>query len=228
MMKTCSKCHLPKNDNDFSPNKSACKVCRNTEQKLYAQNNKETVRAGENNKKIRNRNYIYNSKLNKACIDCGITYDPCILQYDHINNNKVNKISNMITNSSIERIQKEINKCELVCTNCHRNRTHSRTELNKIVKKSKTPIRDKFYLIINEIKELNPCMDCHKYYHSWQMDFDHRDQNTKINSITRIIIEQYSIEQIMEEIKKCDLVCANCHAFRSSKQLNYNKHIMAV
>ena len=29
-----------------------------------------------------------------------------------------------------------------------------------------------------------------------------------------MIIEQYSIEQIMEEIKKCDLVCANCHAFR--------------
>ena len=83
MKKMCSKCHLPKNDNDFS-NKSACKVCRNTEQKLLStENNKETVRAGENNKKIINRR-IHNSKLNKACIDCAsftihVSYNTIIL-----------------------------------------------------------------------------------------------------------------------------------------------------
>lgn len=224
-MKTCNKCHLPKNDDDFYPNRNECKSCKNQAQKLYSKKNKEIVRATENNKKIRNRNFIYNSKLEKPCTDCDIIYDPCILQYDHISDDKINQISNMITNSSIKRIQKEIDKCEIVCTNCHRHRTHNRNILKKTAKKSKIPTRDKLYLIINEIKEASPCMDCGKYYHSWQMDFDHRNQNTKINSITRMLIEQYSIEQIMNEIKKCDLVCANCHALRSSKQLNYNKHI---
>jgi hypothetical protein len=81
---------------------------------------------------------------------------------------------------------------------------------------------------VNEIKEASPCMDCNKHYHSWQMDFDHRDPSSKIDSITKMIIDQLPIEEIMQEISKCDLICANCHAMRSSIQLDYNKHIIAA
>lgn len=228
MLKVCNRCHIPKNIGDFSPRKSACKLCRRQEQKTYSLNNKDTVRKTEKKKQVRNRNYIYNAKFGKFCIDCGIIYDPCVLQFDHIKNNKIKNVSKMVVNSSIKRIQEEIDKCEIVCTNCHRDRTHNRSAPNKTNKKSKTPTRDSLYIIVNEIKEASPCMDCRKYYHSWQMDFDHRDPSSKIDSITKMLIDQRSVEEIRREISKCDLVCANCHAIRSSLQLNYNKHIIAA
>ena len=48
------------------------------------------------------------------------------------------------------------------------------------------------------------------------MDFDHRDRKTKLTNINRMInYRSYSKEKILEEIEKCDLVCANCHRIRT-------------
>lgn len=60
------------------------------------------------------------------------------------------------------------------------------------------------------------CMDCSVHYPHYVMDFDHRDKTTKISSINDMInVHSYSKEKILEEIKKCDLVCANCHRIRT-------------
>ena len=61
-----------------------------------------------------------------------------------------------------------------------------------------------------------PCMDCGVKYPHYVMDFDHRDRNTKLDSINRMInFHSYSKEKILVEIDKCDLVCANCHRQRT-------------
>ncbi len=61
-----------------------------------------------------------------------------------------------------------------------------------------------------------PCMDCGIQYPHYVMDFDHRDRKTKLTSINRMInYHSYSKEKISKEIKKCDLVCANCHRIRT-------------
>ena len=45
------------------------------------------------------------------------------------------------------------------------------------------------------------------------MDFDHlRDK--KMN-VSRMINSPYSLEEIINEISKCDLLCANCHRRRT-------------
>ena len=68
-----------------------------------------------------------------------------------------------------------------------------------------------------KIKSL-PCMDCNKQYPPICMDFDHRDRTTKIDSIAHMGWCNSSLKRIKEEIKKCDLVCANCHRLRTQKQ----------
>lgn len=47
------------------------------------------------------------------------------------------------------------------------------------------------------------------------MDFDHRDPATKTKAVSQLISECRSMDIILEEIAKCDLVCANCHRIRT-------------
>jgi len=64
-------------------------------------------------------------KENSGCVDCGET-NHIVLDFDHLKNKKYG-ISRMIHDGfSWQAIKKEIEKCEVVCSNCHRIRTHER------------------------------------------------------------------------------------------------------
>lgn len=70
----------------------------------------------------------------QPCKDCGNKFPPCCMDFDHLDGaTKVNNISTMITTrvASREKIYEEIDKCELVCSNCHRIRTHNRLKMGK-------------------------------------------------------------------------------------------------
>lgn len=58
-------------------------------------------------------------------MDCGDSYPPYVMDFDHVRGVKTRNVGNMRT-CSIETIQREIAKCDVVCSNCHRERTHSR------------------------------------------------------------------------------------------------------
>lgn len=60
------------------------------------------------------------------CADCGQTFDPVCMDFDHRPNEpKVKSIARMIGDGhSMATIRLEIEKCDLVCANCHRIRTH--------------------------------------------------------------------------------------------------------
>lgn len=69
-----------------------------------------------------------NQLKDKPCTDCGIKFHPAAMDFDHLNNKEF-EISKMILNGrSKEAILKEIAKCELVCSNCHRVRTFNRLQ----------------------------------------------------------------------------------------------------
>lgn len=67
-----------------------------------------------------------NSLKNKQCMDCGIVYPPYVMDFDHRDpSEKINTISRIIRDMwSKKRILSEIEKCDLICANCHRIRTH--------------------------------------------------------------------------------------------------------
>lgn len=56
-------------------------------------------------------------------------------------------------------------------------------------------------------------MDCGKFYPYYVMDLDHREGEVKILSVSKM--DTYSWEKVKAELKKCDLVCANCHRIRT-------------
>lgn len=65
------------------------------------------------------------------CFDCGIKYPYYVMHFDHLRDKKHN-ISRMHMESSESGILEEVSKCELVCSNCHAERTHSRIALKSL------------------------------------------------------------------------------------------------
>lgn len=59
------------------------------------------------------------------------------------------------------------------------------------------------------------CTDCGGTFEPYQMDFDHREPVEKSFNVTAGRAMLMSRERLMEEIAKCDIVCANCHALRT-------------
>lgn len=66
--------------------------------------------------------------------------------------------------------------------------------------------------VIRELKK-QPCTDCDQTYPYYVMDFDHLGDKEFL--ISRGINEGRSLKRVLEEIAKCELVCANCHRIRT-------------
>lgn len=62
------------------------------------------------------------------CVDCGASYPYYVMDLDHLPGarKKFNLSSWGLAKRSMEAIEAEIAKCEAVCSNCHRIRTHTR------------------------------------------------------------------------------------------------------
>lgn len=129
-MKTCSKCSETKSLENFSKNSktkdgrhSWCKLC-------FAQYERDRYQNGDRVRKEKNRatiikkrqNFIWNILTASKCKVCGLD-DPLVLEFDHRDpETKVYNITDMY-NLAESTIQKEIDKCDILCANCHRRRT---------------------------------------------------------------------------------------------------------
>jgi hypothetical protein len=95
----------------------------------YRQKNyeKERLRLNASNKKLRQsrRQFVIDSK-SKPCADCGITYPYYVMDFDHRENKKFEIGSNAYS-TSFAALEAEIAKCDVVCSNCHRERTYGKS-----------------------------------------------------------------------------------------------------
>lgn len=67
------------------------------------------------------------------------------------------------------------------------------------------------------LKTDKPCTDCGKCFHFSGMEWDHLPGKGKVANVSRLL-KNGSKKAILEEIKKCELVCAVCHAYRTWKR----------
>ena len=77
---------------------------------------------------VRNKAFVDKYKAEKGCKDCGIKYDPWIMDLDHLPQfKKCRGVSKIVLRAqSLNIIKIELKKCDVVCSNCHRIRTYSR------------------------------------------------------------------------------------------------------
>lgn len=89
-----------------------------------------------NSKRRRQLRAILNEiKKGKPCHDCKCTYHTEVMEYDHRpEEQKVAPVTRMVIDGyGMDAILAEIEKCDLVCANCHRLRTVARRRSRQVV-----------------------------------------------------------------------------------------------
>lgn len=76
-----------------------------------------------NRKKL--RRYVAKIKESSSCADCGNNYPHYVMDFDHLSN-KEGLIIEFIRRHNKKALDREMAKCEVVCSNCHRIRSHNR------------------------------------------------------------------------------------------------------
>ena len=70
------------------------------------------------------------AQKDRPCADCGGRFHYAVMEFDHVRGAKLGNVATMAHKGvSLERLKTEIEKCELVCANCHRLRTWSRLDI---------------------------------------------------------------------------------------------------
>lgn len=131
-MKKCIKCGET-DKTKFYARKYACycKECQKDYSRKYHEDNR-AVATKQNRTRLeryreRNNFFICEYLLEHPCVDCGET-DIVVLEFDHVGN-KVENVSLLVGRArSINIIKAEMDKCEVVCANCHRRRTAERAD----------------------------------------------------------------------------------------------------
>ena len=128
--KYCSACEQTKGTDEFNKYgaglQARCRSC----QKAWYQENKPShianVKARMRSNGRRSRARVAEIKAERGCTDCGEA-DPIVLDFDHLSDKEINVSMAIGQGWSDARIDAEIAKCEVVCANCHRRRTHRRS-----------------------------------------------------------------------------------------------------
>lgn len=166
----------------------------------------------QSRKAKRRREWIDSLKQGRPCLDCGKQFPPYVMDFDHRpGTNKAHAvmscISMLATRARPEVVLDEIAKCDLVCSNCHRERTQQRSP-GRMTRKTQQIIRE---------RKAVPCADCCERYAYYMMDFDHRDREDKACVVSRLA-SRGSMQAVLDEIAKCDVICSNCHRERTHRR----------
>ncbi len=104
------------------------------------------------------------------------------------------------------------------CIECTREYSREHYEKNKDKHNERRTVnqrayRDKMRKFVADLKDV-PCADCGQSYPHYVMDFDHLEDVEKLGNIADMAMGA-SMVKLLEEIEKCEVVCANCHRIRT-------------
>lgn len=151
----CPGCKVTKPIEEFSWHRvnvdrhSRCSCCRKKEANAWYQKKKAAGRHYNPLGKIHRRNATariqktIREAKSKPCTDCGVQYPTWVMQFDHVPE-RGRKLFGLSNARCIEKVPEEIAKCDVVCANCHAERTHQRHQQRKFVRNVKNTIDSVF------------------------------------------------------------------------------------
>ncbi len=115
---------------------SRCKACNISAVKKWQEDNRDRYLITQRAHVSPLRAEMIGYKETHPCADCGLFYPYVAMSFDHLpGGEKAGDISKMAKGNGHlrgrERLLAEIEKCDLVCLNCHALRTHERWLLTR-------------------------------------------------------------------------------------------------
>ena len=90
----------------------------------FQRNNKDPVWKESRNKqrteKRRNNKRKAVEHMGSKCHDCGQSFPDCCYDFHHLDPTEINDVPSKILFCSWKRIEEELAKCVMLCSNCHR------------------------------------------------------------------------------------------------------------
>ncbi|HEX8070867.1 MAG TPA: hypothetical protein VF546_13005 [Pyrinomonadaceae bacterium] len=131
--KFCSKCRLTKPRTEFNfkyraagIRHSYCRECGKQLTQSHYQRNKQAYLERNNRTNARHRELIRQAKA-RPCADCGVQYPYYVMDFDHRDGATKSFMLSEVPRATSKSLLREIAKCDVVCANCHRERTHRRS-----------------------------------------------------------------------------------------------------
>ena len=117
------------------------------------------------------------------------------------------------------------------CKVCQNKYTKIHYKRNKLYYKEKGKInrnasKKRAYTFLIEYCKLHPCRCGEKDF--TVLDFNHINRKSKVNNISTMVTKGFSISKINAEVKKCEVMCANCHRRHTAKQMNWYRVLNGV
>ena len=130
-MKTCGHCRRLLALSEFHRRgrgyQTWCKDCRRSYDALYHQRTRPTRLMQKRRRHEELVAWYTAMKSSTPCADCGGVFHPAAMTWDHLPGEpKVDDVSSMLQRHNRSLILAEIEKCELVCANCHAVRSFMR------------------------------------------------------------------------------------------------------
>jgi hypothetical protein len=130
--RTCSRCLLAKPVWEFNFKQRARGIrhpyCRDCGKELTRRHYKLNKRAYLNRNTrtyARHREIIRKAKA-RPCADCGVQYPYYVMDFDHRDGATKSFMLSEVSRATSKSLMREIAKCDVVCANCHRERTFQR------------------------------------------------------------------------------------------------------
>lgn len=191
------------------------------QQRWYYKNRNHRISVKEARRQDIREWYIRLKRDEMACERCGEQRPPALDL--HHEDEKERDVSEMVNDGySRRRIQEEIDRCTVLCANCHRRkhyegpdpaslppRSDIESALSEVPEHEARRRRREWLLVYKQ--ESDGCDECTTSAAPC-LDFHH--ETDKIIRIGKMVAFGHTLGEIRNEIEKCTLLCGNCHRQR--------------
>jgi hypothetical protein len=108
------------------------------------------------------------------------------------------------------------------CKDCRRDWDAAYHQRRRDVRTAQKRVRKQGLIAwMQHFKRSRPCADCGGFFHPAAMTFDHLPGSRKRADVSTLLYGGYR-QVLLDEMAKCELVCANCHAVRTYVRDEHN------
>ncbi|WP_435197492.1 homing endonuclease associated repeat-containing protein [Natronomonas sp. EA1] len=185
----------------------------------------ETNRERTLDRRQRLRAWLHIHKSSLGCSQCDED-DPACLDFHHVRGEKELAVNKMVVQGySAEAIHAEIEKCEILCANCHRATHQHDSDRSGLIESLSGDVRT---LSPTDLREMLPPLDKRESFRVWTslhrsgagcrrcstdeaVSLDYHHPGEKSATVSRLISDGCDWQTLRDEIEKCVVLCANCH-----------------